>query len=86
LLLGVAAGGRDRGREIKLRFAPYGARLDQAPQRHAQVVIRLQRLIDQAVQGVIAELRPEFPWASALEKAPSLAPSNFGATLLSGFT
>src|SRR5205807_4330916 len=58
-LPGVAAGGGDRGREIELGFATNRPRLDESSQGDAQVVVRVQRLIDQVVQGVIAELRPE---------------------------
>ena len=64
-----------------------GARLDQMPERDAQVVIGIQRLIDQAVEGGIAELRPEFRLRLlARVRRRLLAPANCAATGSSGFT
>ena len=58
-LVGVTAGHGDRGRKVELRLATLGARLDEVAERDAQVMVGFQGLIDQPVERVIAEARPE---------------------------
>src|SRR5207245_1815482 len=58
-LIGVAARGGDRGREIEACLAPYCARFHEPSEGDAQVVVRPERLIDEPVQRVITELGPE---------------------------
>src|SRR5205814_8988187 len=58
-LLGVAARGDECGREIEACLAPNCARFYEPSEGDAQVVVRPERLIDEPVQRVITELRPE---------------------------
>ncbi len=57
--LGVAAAGRDRRREIEGHVATQGARLGDARQRDAHVVVRHQRHVDQLVERRVVEVLPE---------------------------
>src|SRR5690606_40874298 len=58
-LLGVSRAGGHLRQQIETRFAPESARIDHSCERDAQIVVRAQRVVDKALQCLVAELRPE---------------------------
>src|SRR5262249_54494593 len=58
-LLGVAPRCSDGRSEVELRLVPLGTCLHEITEGDAQIVIRLERLIDQARERRVGKLRPE---------------------------
>ncbi len=59
LLLRVATGSGDPRTEVEQRLTTNGTRFDKSAERNAQVMIGVQCIVHEVIQGFIAELRPE---------------------------